>query len=114
MPQIEDYRFGQIRIDGTEYTSDVIIYPAGVDDNWWRHEGHVLKLRDLTEALEAEPEALVVGTGAHERLKITDEVTEELEAREIELIVLETPDAVERYNELQAEKRAVAALHLTC
>lgn len=114
MPEIKHYRFGQVTIDGTTYNSDVIVYPSRVNDNWWRHEGHVLKLQDLTEALAAEPEVLVVGTGAHERLKIGDEVTEELGVRGIELIALETPDAVERYNELQGERRTVAALHLTC
>ena len=31
---IESYKFGEIVIDGTTYTSDVIIYPDNVDDKW--------------------------------------------------------------------------------
>ena len=114
MPHIESFSFGHITIDGSEYTDDVIIYPWAVDDTWWRDEGHVLKMQDLDEALDADPEALVVGTGAHGRMTIRDEVRKELDERGIELVGAPTDEAVEKYNHLQAEKRTVAALHLTC
>lgn len=114
MPHIKEFSFGSIEIDGTEYVDDVIIYPWAVDDTWWRDEGHVLKVEDIGDALEADPEVVVVGTGAHGRMKVTDAVREELEERGIDLVVARTPEAVEEYNHLQAEKRAVALLHLTC
>lgn len=114
MPHIEEFSFGSITIDGVRYTDDVIIYPWAVDDTWWRDEGHVLKTQDLDEVLNAEPEVLVVGTGAHGRVEVRDEVRRVLDERGIELVVAKTPQAVEEYNHLQAEKCAVAALHLTC
>ena len=114
MPYINDFSFGNIEVDSKQFTDDVIVYPWAVDDTWWRDEGHVLKPRDIKEALEADPEVLVVGTGAHGRLTITDEVRDELKERGIELIAAETPEAVEQYNHRQADKCAVALLHLTC
>ena len=44
---IEDYRFGRVVIDGRAYTSDVIVFPDRVKDNWWRNEGHELCPADL-------------------------------------------------------------------
>jgi hypothetical protein len=114
MPHIENFSFGSISIDGTQYTADVIIYPWAVDDTWWRDQGHVLTVRDITEALEADPEIVVVGTGAYGRVEVRDEVRRELASRGVELIAAETPEAVEEYNHLQAEGRTVAMLHLTC
>ncbi len=114
MPHIHDFSFGHTVIDDTEYSSDVIVYPWAVDDTWWRDEGHVLKLADMQEALEADPEVIVVGTGAYGRLTVTDRVRGELDDRGIELVAEKTPQAVEEYNHLQAEKRTVAMLHLTC
>ncbi|MBE0466287.1 MAG: hypothetical protein IBX71_03570 [Candidatus Desulforudis sp.] len=37
---INDYRFGQIVIDGEKYTSDVIILPECIIASWWRQDGH--------------------------------------------------------------------------
>ena len=111
---IESYSFGHIRIDGSEYRSDVIIYPDRVDSSWWRREGHRLYSEDIAEVLRLEPDVLVVGTGDTGRMKVTDEVREETERRGIELIVSDTHRAVEAYNELAGEKEVVAALHLTC
>lgn len=111
---IEDYGFGRIVIDGREYTSDVIIYPDHVDDCWWRQEGHHLQLADLKEILAASPEVLVVGTGAHGLMCIAPEVEQTLAQTGVELIALSTEQACRRYNELKDQKRAIAALHLTC
>lgn len=111
---IEDYSFGRIVIDGQTYTDDVIIYPERVDDTWWREEGHRLKVADIEEVIEAAPEVLVVGTGAHGRVSIEPEVKQRLEEEGIELLSAPTEEACETYNDLCGEKKAVAALHLTC
>jgi len=111
---IDDYRFGRIRIDGRTYDSDVIIYGDRVDADWWRKEGHVLSLDDLEGALAAEPEVLVVGTGAHGVMRVSDEVKERLRELRVELHVAPTDEACRTYNALAPTKVVVAALHLTC
>lgn len=104
-------------IDGKRYTSDVIIYPDIVRDDWWRKEGHRLYMDDLKEVLNAEPEleVLVVGTGYSGLMKVSDKVKEELKSKRIALVVQPTKQACQSFNELlESEKRVVAAFHLTC
>ncbi len=114
---IEGYDFGRIRIKGKTYYHDVIIYPEGVDPEWWRKEGHRLSHEDLPPILSRSPEVLIIGTGASGVMEVPEDVRKALERKGIEVIVLDTKKACEEYNRLVGsgtKKRVVAALHLTC
>jgi hypothetical protein len=113
MPEIDDYAFGRVTIDGLEETRDVIVLPDRVVRGWWRKEGHGLLLEDLDGVLDDLPERLVVGSGAYGRLRPDSGTLEALRARGVEVEVLPTAEAVARYTELDPHKTA-AALHLTC
>lgn len=112
--KIDSYSFGRIVIDGTAYTSDVVIYPGNVDASWRRKEGHLLRPEDLAEALAAKPELLIIGTGAYGVMRVPRETVEEIARRGVEVRVERTSRAVTEYNDLQGAKIVVAALHLTC
>ena len=112
---IDDCAFGRVTIDGTTYTSDVIIYPDHVDASWWRQEGHRLQPEDLTEAFAAEPAVLVVGQGNPGLMRVPEATRQVVAERGIELVVCKTAEACERYNQLTTQgSNVVAALHLTC
>lgn len=111
---ITRYSFGKIVIDGRTYTSDVIIYPGRVDGKWRRKEGHQLQVEDLTAVVEAGPEAVVVGTGSMGLMKVPAQTKAFLESKGIEVRIARTGRAVDLFNTLQAKKRTVACLHLTC
>jgi len=111
---ITHYSFGKIVIDGRTYTSDVIIYPGRVDDTWWRKEGHRLQPEDLTAVIEAGPEAVVIGTGNLGLMKVPAETKAYLQSRGIEVHLARTGRAVDLFNTLQATRRTIACLHLTC
>jgi hypothetical protein len=113
MARLEDYSFGRLVVDGEEHTKDVIVLPGRVVPNWWRKDGHSLVIDDLEEVLDELPERLIVGRGAHGRLRPHPAVLEELRDRGVNVEVLDTADAVERYRESD-EARTAAALHLTC
>jgi hypothetical protein len=113
MPRIEHYEFGRIRIDGRDYSRDVIVLPDRVVPDWWRADGHSLVVEDLEQVLDDLPAHLVVGTGADRRMRPDTAALESLRARGIEVEALATPDAVRRYDELDPAT-AAAALHLTC
>jgi hypothetical protein len=113
MPAIEGYGFGRVTIDGREETRDVIVLPERVVRGWWRRDGHALVLEDLGDVLDELPERLVVGTGAHGRMRPDPGTLEALRTRGIDVEVLPTGEAVERYAQLDPRKTAVA-LHLTC
>ena len=111
--RIEGYSFGRVLVDGEEHTKDVIVLPNRVVGGWWRLDGHSLVLEDLEDVLDELPERLILGTGAYGRMQPDPGALEQLRAREIEVESLPTPEAVERFGELDPARTA-AALHLTC
>jgi len=112
---VDAYSFGRIRIDGSEYRSDVLVFPGRVRERWWRREGHSLCMEDLAEALAEMPATLVIGTGYYGNMQVPRETLEELRERGIEVRIHRTGEAVEELNRLQREfARVIGALHLTC
>ena len=111
---IDSYNFGQVVVNGKRYTSDVIIYPDRVRDNWWRKTSHQLCLGDIAEVMDESPEVLVVSTGASGLMKVLPEVKDGVDSRGIKLIVETTGKACPTYNQFCHSKKVIAALHLTC
>ncbi len=114
MNTIDSYHFGEIVINGKKYSSDVVIFPDRVRDNWWRKTGHELCLEDIAEVTTEKPEVLVVGSGASGLMKMLPEVEQVAQAQGIKLIVETTDKACNIYNQLCHSQRVVAALHITC
>ncbi len=111
---IDSYHFGKIVINGNKFSSDVLILPDRVKDNWWRKIGHQLLVEDIAEIIAENPEVLVVGTGASGLMKVSPEVTQAAQAQGIKLIAETTNKACNTSNRLSHFERVVAALHLTC
>ena len=113
---IDKYSFGSIRIDGRDYTQDVILLGGEVKGPWWREAGgHVYALQDFGDVVEAAPEVVVLGTGYFGRVKVLDETLEALAEAGSEIVVEKTGGAVECFNRFADDRRNVAAaLHLTC
>lgn len=112
---ISAYEFGRITIDGSSYTSDVVVFPDGVKDGWWRREGHRLHVDDLAAIIAAAPEVLVLGTGYYGRVEVPPATRDYLVGEGIELVAEPSTSAVATFNALQARyARIVGAFHLTC
>ena len=114
MNTIDSYHFGLIGVSGKKYTSDVIIFPDRVRDNWGRKTGHQLCLKDVAEAMTENPEVIVVGTGASGLMTVLPEVERGVETEGIKLIVEATDKACHTYNHICHSQRAIAVLHITC
>jgi hypothetical protein len=112
--RIDRYEFGAIVIDGRTYRHDLLIWPGGMKADWWRREGHLLQLEDVTEALAANPEILVVGTGDPGHMQVDRGLAAHLRTKGIDLVALPTREAGRVINELSGKRRLAAALHLTC
>ncbi len=113
-PEIKNYQFGQLVVDGQQHTRDLILLPDRVIANWWRKAGHRLDVDDLREVLAVAPEVLVVGTGAYGMMDVPSETRQAVEAAGIELQTAPTGEAWQTYNELRGQRRTVGAFHLTC
>lgn len=110
---IEDYKFGSITIDGTNYDHDVIVYKGEVKE-WWREQGHNVDINDLKELPEG-IDIFVMGNGYSSRCAFPDETKKYLESKGVEVIVQKTGEAYKTYNKLAEEGKNVAAgFHLTC
>jgi hypothetical protein len=113
---ITGYSFGRMEIGGEVYRNDLIILPGGaILHPWWRNFGHKLTGDDLRPILAAPPKVLIVGTGDPGLLTPEPGLIRELEMKGIEVVVLPTARAVDRFNRLAAEGRPCAGcFHLTC
>ncbi|MFW6115633.1 MAG: Mth938-like domain-containing protein [Chloroflexota bacterium] len=113
-PHVESYNFGHMVVDGQEHTNDLILLPDRVIPNWWCDQGHRLSAGDLEQVVDAQPEVLVVGTGASGVMDVPAETRRAVEEAGIELHVARTGQAWKRYNQLQEERPTAGAFHLTC
>jgi hypothetical protein len=113
--RIHSYAFGKIVVDGKLFTQDLILLPGKIEAPWNRQIGHYLQKTDLESILDlpVKPERLILGTGYEGRLEVPAQLKEELSGQGIQVLVMDTPNAVRFYNECPSEK-TVAALHLTC
>jgi hypothetical protein len=111
---IEFYSFGRMIVEGSVFTSDLIIFPERIHESWWRESGHRLCLQDVEDVFKSQPEVFVVGTGFYGLMKVEEEVRQYAHTNEVHLFIEKTKKAVERFNEISPKKRTVGAFHLTC
>ena len=113
--RIESYSFGVMKVEGTEYRTDLIVFPDRIMSDWWRKRGHSLVIEDLDDVLDFEPAVLVVGKGASGLMDIPDSTQKTLQEKGIEVIAENTGQAWGLFNEqIEKGRRAVGAFHLTC
>lgn len=111
---IDSYQFGKIVIDGQEYSSDVIIHSDGRVEKWWRREGHIVALQDITPLLLDAPEILIIGAGLPGMMSVPGGLITHLQDKGLRVIYDRTDRAVQAYNRIDHAKRIAAAFHITC
>jgi hypothetical protein len=122
-PRIQHVAWGQLDVDlpGADAATfkDAKLYPGGARAWDWTETGthHTpgIQPADVEELVEHGAEVVVLSQGMNERLQVKAETLRTLDDAGVETHVLQTEDAVERYNALQAEGRPVGGLfHSTC
>jgi hypothetical protein len=111
------YRFGSLKIDGDEYTKDVVLNRGLLrkrkkkPSRQFREQfGHTPL--SLQEDIPWKCKRLVIGIGKEGRLPVMDEVIAEARRRGVELLMRPTPEAVRLLENNPADTNAI--LHLTC
>jgi len=112
MALIDSVKFGEVRIDGKDYFSDVAV--------WWDGKveliikSHQFGMSELLNLLKRGSEAVVVGTGMEGCVEVMEEVGEEMENRGLLLFVENSRNAIEIFNGLVSQgKKAAALIHST-
>jgi hypothetical protein len=121
-PTITNISWGRVEVDVAGQTfsyKDCKIWPGGASEWDWTETGthHTpgIQPADLDEILAHDPDIVILSRGMQRRLRTTAETEKLLQARNIPYEILETNEAVERFNALtQDGRRAAALLHSTC
>ncbi len=112
---ITDFSFGRIVANGQTCNNDIKIVQGTLIADWWRKKGHTVEIEDVQDALDSDPEILVIGQGQPGYMRIADSLREHLASNNIALIEEPTPRAIETYNRLLKEGRRVAGgFHVGC
>jgi hypothetical protein len=111
------FKFGSIQVDGVTYEYDVVIDGGNVRKRKKKPSKRFRSAHGHTPLSAAEDipwkcRRLVVGTGAYGGLPIMEDVEREAQGRQVELLVVPTPQAIEEV--AKAGKGTNAILHVTC
>lgn len=117
-PRITALHWGRVDTEVGSFR-DAKLWPGGARGWDWRETGtdHQpgIQPADVAELLAHHPVTVILSRGQHGRLGVMPETLETIRRAGAEVEVLDTPEAVARYNELAAAGQPVAALiHSTC
>jgi hypothetical protein len=111
------FTFGSIQIDGKSYEHDVVIDGGKIHKRKKKPSkayrgafGHTPL--SIAEDIPWNCQRLVVGTGADGGLPVMEDVKREAQARNVELLVLPTAQAIEELAKRSKDTNAI--LHVTC
>ncbi|RLJ07554.1 MAG: hypothetical protein DRP12_02020 [Candidatus Aenigmatarchaeota archaeon] len=113
MVRIDSTTFGEIKIDGKVYYSDVIVWWDGRVE--YREKSHVFAVDEYAKIAKEKPDCIVVGTGQAGVVRLEPQVLDLAREQGIEIFTEKSPKAIEIFNAFVKEgKRAVAVIHVTC
>jgi hypothetical protein len=117
-PRILLLSWGRIEVEGHPPFKDAKIFPGGAREWDWRETGtrHVpgIQPADVQELIEHGARTVVLSKGVWERLQVCPETLEVLSKHDIQVEVLQTEAAVERFNELRENIAVGGLFHSTC
>ena len=118
-PRITSLAWGSVEVEGSDRTyKDAKLFPGGSREWDWRETGtrHQPGIQpgDVEELLEHGARTVVLSRGVWKRLDIASETMLFLDERGVAYEILQTEQAVERYNELAASEPVGALIHSTC
>jgi hypothetical protein len=118
-PRISGLSWGQVSVEGYgKPFRDVKVYPGGAREwNWnetgTRHEPGI-QPADVQELLKRGASVVILSTGMQKRLRVCPETLQLLEAAGVTAYVLESREAVRRFNQLRETEPVAILLHATC
>ena len=114
-PKIDDTRFGRITISGQVVEHDVLIRQDGKVKKRKKKlskakygTSHTVSAEEAEHIYEEGAEKLIVGTGHHARLELSEEAAEYFRKKQCSVELLSTPRAV------NARGHVIGMFHVTC
>ena len=121
-PEIAVIQWGHIEIKTPQRNKlykDAKLFPGGSKTWDWNETGtgHWAGIQpgDIEDLLEHGARKIILSQGYYKRLNVSEKTIKKLEQSGVECHILETREAVEKYNQLVYNDEPVAALiHSTC
>lgn len=112
---IDSCSFGRIRVDGKDYTQDLLVFPEKQVVDWWRKDQHRVSYYDVKEVIRRKPDMLIVGTGTLGNLKLDASTRKLVQKYNITIREEKTQSAIVLFNRFNEKGiKAAGAFHLTC
>ena len=118
-PHIDGTEFGSITVDGETYDYDIVIRLSGNVKKRKKKlskerygTSHTVSVEEAEHIYDNGAEQVIVGTGQHGVLKLSDEAAAYFKDKGCSVQALPTPDAVNACN--NAEGKTIAMFHVTC
>ena len=118
-PHIDGTKFGSITVGGETYDHDIVIRLSGNVKKRKKKlskerygTSHTVSVEEAEHIYDDGAEQVIVGTGQHGVLKLSDEAGAFFKDHGCLVQALPTPDAVKAWNE--AEGKTIAMFHVTC
>ncbi len=113
MPRIDNAFFGSILVDGRKYENDLYVHWDGEVRE--REKTHNFTRTEFEDLALKDPEIIVIGTGMSGMVKVDPAAVAAASLKGVQLLVVKTPEAVQRFNALaRMRKRVIAVMHATC
>jgi hypothetical protein len=118
-PTIDGTKFGSITVDGETYDHDIVIRLSGKVKKRKKKlskqrygTSHTVSVEEAEHIYDDGAEQVIVGTGQHGVLKLSDEAQGFFRDHSCSVQQLPTPEAVKAWND--AEGKTIAMFHVTC
>ena len=119
---IEEYKFGEITIDGKIYNYDLEVRWGGEILKWYHKKSHIIDIEDVNRAVEQKPDTIVIGTGESGVAKVTQAAQDFIREKRIKLVIDITEQATKTFNIISEESieeegeqdNVIGLFHLTC
>lgn len=112
---IDAYRFGNITIDGNDYSDDLIIARGNeLVIPWTRGRGHLCQKRDVERYLDGTIKKIIFGRGYFLVMKVDDDLKKYLVENGIEFVETGSKKAVEIFNSIDDRSGLLFCIHLSC
>ncbi|MDZ7715380.1 MAG: Mth938-like domain-containing protein [Balneolaceae bacterium] len=117
-PAISSLKWGEVKTSDGKTYKDAKLYPGGSRAWDWNetgtHHRPGILPADVQELLDHNAQVLILSKGINERLQTSDETISLLEQKNIPYHILQTEQAVSKYNDLRKEYAVGALIHSTC
>lgn len=117
-PRIRDFSWGRLDVEDHGTFKDAKLWPGGARRWDWNETGTRhdpgIQPADVEELVDRGARIVILSRGVNERLRVMPETLEILRQRGVETEVLQSEEAIRRYNELAGVAPVGGLIHSTC